>query len=189
MKKYYILLVLSIGLFISCDDSESAPANLSVEGKHYALTNYILSKPVDLNGDGIYSFDIFDELSVSECQFYSIFFKEDGKVTHPGWGFGIRLLVEEDEWGTLTQEKSCGFLDGLLSPWEQDSNIINIFNSISNDFELNGIVSDDGELITFDAPFNLTSLFFLGDNKILTESGDVIDYQDDVTIIYTLSPQ
>lgn len=185
MKTYYILLVLGLGLFMSCEDSESASDEFSVDGKTYIISSYVLSEGVDSDGDGVYSFDIFNEQNICGVYNYFISFLEGEKIYHPGWA-GYSIKVEENEDGDLTQVITCGFLDGILPTWEQNQNTINVFDGLTNDLILTGNISGDGQSISFDVPFEMTSLTIGDFNQILAESGNIIEYADNVKITYTL---
>lgn len=187
MKNFTLLLAFcSVFVLMSCDDDDdNAPsANteaLSVENKIYRLSSFILTEPVDLNRDGIYSFDLVEEEDPCSISFYKInFFQE--KSRHPAW-VSLSLEVDVDENGILEQKSPCGVLDGISPFWQQNDDTIIFYYDTWESPDILGELSEDGQQITFYAANNSGALFY---RDILREDGSVIEYQDDIKLVYTL---
>ncbi|WP_127845664.1 hypothetical protein [Psychroflexus aestuariivivens] len=183
MQKFkFLFLILSLFL-LSCEDDDSEKAiDLSVEGKTFELSSFILSESVDLNNDGVFTTDVCDE--DGDC-YYQISFSDGGTVKHPA-AVSYHFRVEENSNGELEQNFRCGHWDHYFPTWKLDNNTVSII--YDNEVDLEGTITDDGQTITFDVPIEKSP--FLSDGSyrsILTESGDVIEYEDSMKMIYTLS--
>jgi len=187
MKKLtFLFTLLSIFVFISCDDDdgnapETTTEEFSVENKIYRLSSFILTEAVDLNGDGIYSFDLVEEEDPCSISFYKINFFED-KSRHPAW-VSLSLQVDVNSNGILEQKSPCGVLDGISPNWQQNDNTIVFYYDTWESPDIVGELSDDGQQITFNAANNSGALFY---RDILRADGSVIEYQDNIKLVYTL---
>lgn len=188
MKKT-IYLLLAVTIFLSsCENSNETEttSQFSVDGKSYKLTNYILNQSVDTDGDGLFSFDIYEENNICIAGDTELLFNTNAKIYHPAW-VGYRLEVNEGENGVMTQSVTCGFLDGILPNWKQSDNQLNVYDGLSDDLVLTGLISEDGQSITFDVPYDMTALTVGEGNQILTEEGNIINYEENVQLIFTLN--
>lgn len=85
MKNIASLCILLTVLFSGCEDSEPSSETLSdfaVDNKTFVISSYILNDAEDLNGDVVYSFDIFDEGPLCSTSYTISFVSE--KTPHPG---------------------------------------------------------------------------------------------------------
>ena len=179
----FLFTLLSIFFLYSCDDDNSnqITEEFTIEDKTYRLTSLILTEPVDINGDGIYALDIFDENPCLDTFSYSLYFLEE-KSIHPAWT-GFALKVEPDSNGVLEQIATCGFLDGVLPFWQRNGNTLIFYYDTWESPDILGELSDDGQQITFNAASDSGALF---KREILKEDGTVIEYEDNIKLIYTL---
>jgi hypothetical protein len=185
MKKFnFFILLLSFFVLFSCDEDDNAnqsTSDLIVEDKTYSLTSLVITEPVDLNDDGVYSTDIFDENPCNGNFSYTISF-DDEKSLHPAWT-GFALQVESNSNGNPEQVGSCGFLDGVLPFLEQNDKSIIFYYDTVESADIVGQLSDDGQQITFNATADTNAIFL---REILTQDGTEIIYEDDIKLTYTL---
>lgn len=95
MKNFNLFIVfISFLVLISCDEDDNSnqtTADFMIEDKTYRLTSLIISEPVDLNNDGVYSTDIFNENPCNGSFWYAISFNEE-KSLHPAYtGFALKV--------------------------------------------------------------------------------------------------
>lgn len=185
MKKFNLLIaLLSICILISCDNDDNvsqSTANTTVQGKTYRLSSLVITEPVDLNNDGVYSTDIFDENPCNGNFSYVISFNDE-KSLHPAWT-GFALQVESDSNGNPEQLGTCGFLDGILPFWQQNDKSLIFYYDTTESPDIVGQLSDDGQQITFNASFDSGAIFL---RQILTQDGTEIIYENDIELTYTL---
>lgn len=174
-------------VFFSCeDDDNSAGDNTNaedfrIEDQIYRLTGLIITEPVDLNGDGVYSLNIFDENPcLTNFEFVITFYDE--KAIHPAWT-GFALSVEDDSNGNPEQIGTCGFISGTLPFWKQNDNTILYYYDTWESPDIIGELSEDGQQIHLTAAAESNAIMF---REILREDGTVINYQDNIKLIYTL---
>jgi len=185
MKNFnFIVLLLSFFILISCEEDDTvnqSTADIAVDGKTYRLSSLVITEPVDLNNDGVYSMDIFDENPCNGNFSYIISFNDE-KSLHPAWT-GFALRVESDSNGNPEQLGLCGFLDGILPFWQQSDKSVIFYYDTMESPDIVGQLSDDGQQITFNASFDSGAIFL---RQILTQDGTEIIYQDDIKLTYTL---
>jgi len=163
MKNFtYLFALLSLFVFFSCDDDDgNAPTTnteeFSVENKVYRISSITLNEPVDIDGDGVYSTTILEELACTGIGGYSIAFNQE-KILHPAYT-GYALKVETDANGNPVQVFSCGFLDGILPFWQQNGNTIIFYYDTWESPSIIGELSEDGQQITFNATWDSGAIF------------------------------
>ena len=138
--KYIALVLLVLTLGCSSDDNQN---EFSVKGETYLAVSYRVENAIDINGDGISSIELFDELdSVALVQ--GLFFRQDNTVYPPN-----PLIVCIDTVEDSDVLNYCGIIADYnpLPTYSQENNTISIENSIV------GETSDDFETIVFKERF------------------------------------
>lgn len=179
MKKI-TLLFFTILLVISCesnqeDPTEDVPCNF--QGRTYVATSFLLDTTFDLDGDGIFSNDVLDE--DVWCLETSISFDENDSVA-PLVSRSLRPSVDFDANANPIQTFSCGVGDGANSTCFRNVNRITlIFNG---NVTSTGIISENGNVLTFELSARRVFGFF----EVITEDGNIVNYDGNVTIRYEL---
>ena len=178
MKKSIYLLLLSL-FVIACDSSNDPAPIPSVLGITFQRTSYVLQTPLDGNGDGIFSTDIYNEI---QCP-AQMTFLSTGTVENP-LNSVVYVQVTTDFNQQLTQSINC--VDEGTSPalFEQDGFQIRFTNA--GQLLINGELSDDGSQISFTIPrANLIGFDPVGSNNILNENGSTTSYNGNAVVTYT----
>jgi len=181
MKSKLITAFLIFFVLTGCnnDDTTISPVDFPVGGKFYKLTSLILNEAVDVNNDGTYSFDLMEEINCG----YNLYFEND-KSNNPA-GTGIDIYVNDDENGNMEQQHSCSAVFAVFPFWLQRDNIV-YFYSAGETWESAKYIaelSSDNRSLSFEMSIDLGPIF---GREILREDGTVIQYQDNVQLIYTL---
>ena len=178
MKKLTILSLFSIILF-SCSSNNNSTSVPSIDNSVFFRTKYILETPVDANGDGVFSIDLYDELN---CGADGLQFEPGAKVANPTF-HGISLNVSTDTNGNQIQSHGCGIGDGLLPTYQQVDD--EVFLLYGEDIELVGSISANGNEITFTIPREKLYSFGLAGGNILNPDGTITNYQGTAVVTYT----
>lgn len=183
MKKI-ITTLLAIGLLMtSCSNSDDTPSNtISLEGSLFLRSGFVIDTPVDANGDGVYSNDLMTE---KLCYDLQMNFREDLKVSNPTHD-AISLYVTDDGNGNLTQTINCTHADGLPTNYKLiNGNVVEF--TYGNGLEFTGVLSADGNTLTFNFPNELLFgfNFFNSSNRILREDGTIEAYNGGAVVTYT----
>ncbi|WP_339849353.1 hypothetical protein [uncultured Dokdonia sp.] len=138
--KYIALVLFILTLSCSSDDNQN---ELSVKGETYLAVSYKVENAIDINGDGIASLELFDELDRSILA-QGVSFREDNKVYPPN---PLRVCVDATEDGDVLNY--CGIIIDYdpLPAYTQNKNAVIIENSME------GEVSADFETIVFKEVF------------------------------------
>jgi hypothetical protein len=178
MRKLLYLFFIALA-FSSCDsdDSTSVPAVL---GNSYLRTSYVLQTPVDGNGDGTFSTDLYQEFTCSTAR---LTFQATGAVQNP-LNSVVFVQVVTDFNQVPTQSITCVEENGLPTQFEQSDSEIRIL--LSGDVQALGELSSDGSTITFTIPRSgLTGFGPAGSDNILDSNGNAISYNGNAVITYT----
>ena len=184
MKNFNLTLAfLSLFFLASCesDNDTTSPVDFPAEGesKFYRLTSFTLTEAVDANNDGIYSFDLMDEISCSHNLHFN-----NNKSNNPA-ATGIDIYVNDDGNGNMEQQFRCTAVTADSPLWLQRDNIIYFYfqgetwESATYIAEL----SSDNRTLSFEMPIELGPIL---EREILRQDGTVIQYQDNVKLTYTL---
>lgn len=175
MKK---LLLLITFLIFSCDENQQLTIP-SIQNSTFSAYSYVIDTPVDLNEDGIYSYDIFKELDLQG--FCPIDF--DTELAGPFDCFNvIYLYVYEDENGNLRQGESGGTSDGPHIPFRQQDNLV-FFGSDEKPWMI-AELSDNGSEMVFVIPNENLFMWHNRQPNILNSDGTTSNYEGDLIITY-----
>jgi len=182
MKKIIYTLLLSTMLY-SCTSNDSTLTTLSVDGSIFVQSSYVIETPIDINGDGVFSNDIYEEMN---CGTDAIRFNTGEKVWNPSHSI-ITLNVTNDGSGNLSQTAACGHFDGILPNYSQRDEFVDFY--YNEEIIFIGTISDNGNTITFDFPNELLYVFVTGNaftsNEILNPDDSITQYEGGAIITYT----
>ncbi len=182
MKNFILLLAFtSLSFLTSCDndDETTNPVDFPVEGKFYRLTSLSLTEAVDANNDGIYSFNLMDEIGCG----HSLYFEND--ISNSPAATGIGINVTEDGNGNMEQQYSCSGVTADFPLWlQRDNNIYFYFQGETwESATYIAELSSDNRSLSFEMSMDLGPIF---GREILREDGTLIQYQGTAQLIYTL---
>ncbi|WP_299681696.1 hypothetical protein [uncultured Tenacibaculum sp.] len=180
MNKIIFLNALLFLVFTSCssDDTLERIDNTSLNDLRYDMISYNFDTPFDLNGDGIFSTDVFKE--GNPCGFYPLFISEEGKVVHPHT-YIFSLNVETDTNGEKKQTQDCGIAEALPLIYEIQGNSFVLKNALNDQIVYKGTISNDKKTITLTFP---DAGFFK--NNILKPDGTYEEYTGSTVAVYNL---
>ena len=166
-----IVLVIIVLLFSNCTSSEDEVSEF--DGRSYKLTSFILENAVDLDLDGIFSTNLFDELNDDCINGNSLGFR-DNMVNAP-IEYVPNLFIRDPETDNPIQGSGCIVFDYFtLFSYSVEGNIV----TIGNDGAFIGIISEN--TITFNRTGLGTEI-----GQYITEEGLIESYQGTVVLIFT----
>ena len=176
MKKLFLLPFILFAL-LGCDSDDEA--EFSIVGKKFKYTNIILDTSVDLNNDGVYSFDLLSEIVSSpnnNCLDYPLeFFEENLTVRGFVCDYAPIFEVRYDDDGNPFQYFTCGMCGSSLLNYEQNRTSINFYFNWENNpsiFMYTGELSQNNTVLTFSNVRPMVS------GQILREDGTIEQYGD-----------
>jgi hypothetical protein len=159
---------------ITITDNDST---FELQGLEFALINYIVEVPMDLNNDGIFSTDLLEEDII--CVMDTIEFRPDNIVFDPTYRSTGLVVVGN------TQQEICVDPDGSGLTYELVDGIINL--SFLQQYYYSGVLSNDNTIIEFDIPFEYIIGFgFFGGNQYISQNNGVQSYTGGVIAIYEI---
>ncbi|WP_127845278.1 hypothetical protein [Psychroflexus aestuariivivens] len=189
-----LLLLIALGCSSGDDSNDSNDSNDSgdsidsIEGLTYTAVEISIDTPVDLNGDGVFSLNILDEV---DCYIAALSFNQE-KVYPPNW-YGLRIWVDNME-SDPAQNFGCGSISGNLPIWLEHEDYVEILSSDtmrqdSNASEISpypyrGYFSNNKNTITFNFDHSMLGTFREDSSFIITESGDIVRYEGNVKMVY-----
>tara|TARA_R110001632_G_scaffold29662_12_gene78619 strand:+ start:6466 stop:7020 length:555 start_codon:yes stop_codon:yes gene_type:complete len=182
MKNLNIILFLAIILY-GCTSNNNSINLPSIDGATFVQTSYVLETTFDINGDGVFSNDIYEEMN---CGTDTIRFNTGEKVWNPSHSI-ITLNVTDDGTGNLSQTAACGHFDGILPNYSQRDEFVDFY--YNEEIIFTGTISDNGNTITFDFPNELLYVFVTGNaftsNEILNPDDSITQYEGGAIVTYT----
>jgi hypothetical protein len=160
---------------ITITDNDST---FELQGLEYALINYIVESPMDLNNDGVFSTDLLEESII--CVMDIIEFREDNTVFDPTYrSTGLEVLGN-------VQQQICVDPDGGGLTYDLEDGTIDL--SFFGEYYYSGILSNDNTIIEWDIPFERVLGFnnFFGGNEYVSENDAVQLYTGGVIAVYEL---
>lgn len=185
MKNLIIILFLAV-IQYGCTSNNNSINIPSIDGATFVQTSYVLETAFDINGDGLFSNDIYEEIT---CGTDAMRFNFGETVWNPTHSI-VSLRVTDDGNGNLSQTAFCGHLDGSLPTYSQVENQITIEYTGSASFAgvvVTGILSDDGDTLTFNFSNDLLWAFNFNipENQILNQNGSITEYESGAIVTYT----
>ncbi|WP_046759216.1 hypothetical protein [Kordia jejudonensis] len=158
-------------------DPNNPPA---VFGSQWNAVSFVIETPVDGNGDGVFSTDLFEE---SSCTISPIIFRDDFKATNPLF-VPISLRLLDDGNGNLVQNIDCnGIIDGLFPTYSQEQDIV--YFCYSGQIEFTGTLSNNDQTLTIEFTNDLLFGFNItGGNQLLRQNGTVESYEGGAIVTF-----
>ena len=182
MKKIIYTLIFSTMLF-SCNSNDSILRIPTIDGSVFVQSSYIIETPIDINGDGLFSNDIYQEMV---CGTDALSFNTGETLWNPVHSV-VSLRIIDDGNGNLSQTAFCNHYDGLLPNFIQRDKFVDFF--YNDEIIFTGILSDDGNTLTFNFPNELLYEFISSNNynanDILNQNGSITQYEGGAIVTYT----
>lgn len=149
-----------------------------LQGLEFALINYIVEVPMDLNNDGVFSTDLLEEDII--CVMDTIEFRPDNTVFDPTYRSTGLVVVGN------TQQQICVDPDGSGLTYDLVDGIINL--SYLQQYYYSGVLSNDNTIIEFDIPFEYIIGFdnFFGGNQYISQNNGIQSYTGGVIAVYEI---
>lgn len=160
---------------ISISDND---VTFELQGLEYALINYIVESPMDLNNDGVFSTDLLEEGII--CVMDIIEFRDYNTVFDPTYrSTGLEVFGN-------VQQQICVDPDGSGLTYDLEDGTIDL--SFFGEYYYSGILSNDNTIIEWDIPFERVLGFdnFFGGNEYVSENDGVQLYTGGVIAVYEI---
>jgi hypothetical protein len=168
-------------------EDDDVDASDFLTSRIYDRTSLIIETPVDLNNDGIYSYDLDLEVLCTTPirfgldNFFGTSYEECSASQECPFINFPRSYVENDANGNPIQVTQCLEAGCGSSKYEIIGNTINILN-YNNEISRSGEFSENYSVLTIIYPNN----YLFGGNTYLLQDGTVANYTGNATAIYEL---